>query len=132
MAMMVQGPKKKWHEMIEDVIKKIEADTLDDCKDRLEMAKMLGRLVVILVKSVNGWQQWMNFESMDTWTEEEFRNIYPKYKKTVIDFLKIDAEITKKKQEELDAKIEKLMKEAKETEKTKNTKKDKKPNPMIV
>lgn len=130
--MMVQGPKKKWHEMIEDVIKKIEADTLDDCKDRLEMAKMLDRLVVILVKSVNGWQQWMNFESMDTWTEEEFRNIYPKYKKTVIDFLKIDAEITKKKQEELDAKIEKLMKEAKETEKTKNTKKDKKPNPMIV
>jgi len=131
MAMLIQAPKKKWHEMIEELIKKIKDETLDDCEDRLEMAKKLGRLVVILVKSVNGWQQWMNFETMDAWTKEEFLNIYPKYKKAVIDFLKIDAEITKKKQAELDTKIEELKKEAAEEVKKAKAKKTKKKTPYI-
>lgn len=131
----IMEKRPKWSELIENTIKQLEKETIDK-DDRLTMAKKLARLIVILMKSLEGWKQWMNFEVMDSITKKEFRELYPKLSKVIIEFLKIDAEISKKKEDEAEEKIKKLIaeqkKKGKKGEKCAGCKTKEKKNVLII
>jgi len=92
---------RNWSDAVANTIKALEEETIDGCKgNRLCYAKILANLIVTMNNSVDGWLQWMNFNALDSWTDEEFKEYYGRLKKLVIDWLKLDMEITAKKEGE--------------------------------
>jgi len=74
-------------------------------KDRLGFVKGIVRCIQILNVSIKGWASWVgNYEILDDLTLEELEEIYPQMKQLVIDFVKLDLAITKKKFSEVEAK----------------------------
>jgi len=91
---------KQTLEFIEELDKKPD-------KDRLALANMINHLVGVLIGSIQGWQKWCNLNSMDTQlTLEELKDIVPKMKRLVKEWIKIDIAITEVKTEELAKKQE--------------------------
>jgi len=133
MAIPIQlRQRQKWSEIVEETIKQMEKENIDK-DDRLTMAKKLARIIIVLMKSLEGWKQWLTFERMDDLTDEEFRDLYPRLTKVIIEFLKIDAEITKKKEAEDEEKMKKLIEEQKKKgEKCADCKTEEKKNTLII
>lgn len=95
---MSQG---KWSDMIKAIVKQLESETIEKCEgNKLCKAKILSHLLMALDRSLKGWGTWMTFDKLDELSDEEIDEIYPKLKKLVIEWLKIDIELTEKKEEE--------------------------------
>jgi len=101
-VMMKEMRGKSWTAMIKQVIETLENEGLEKCNgNKLCKAKIMAHLIFALTKSLHGWTNWLNFDSMDNLTDEEIDDVYAKLKKLVIEFLELDMEITKKKEDEL-------------------------------
>lgn len=122
---MTQG---KWTDMIKQIISQVEAESIKKCKgNKLCKAKILSHLLMAIDKSLKGWGEWMNFDKMDELSEEEIDWIYPRLKKIVIDWLKLDIAVTEKKEEEAirrnkEEVVKKIIKTRMEQEKKKKKK----------
>jgi hypothetical protein len=67
-------------------------------EDRLAFVREVARCIQILELSTKGWRGWLsNYEMIDKITLEELRNLHPKLRQAVVDFVKLDVELTKKK-----------------------------------
>lgn len=87
-------------EFIEELDKKPD-------KDRLRYANMISQLIGILIGSIKGWQSWMNFNSMDNLLSlEEMKEIVPKMKELVKEWVNIDLILTKAKTENVEKQYE--------------------------
>lgn len=104
---------KKYIEIMEHNIKLLENAKPED---RLSYVKECVICIQVLNVSLKGWAGWLgNFSITEKFTLDELKELYPKMKKIVIDFVKLDIEATKKKTDE----------EEKKSAKSKSPKKDK-------
>jgi hypothetical protein len=96
---------KKYIEIMEHNIKLLEDATPED---RLSYVKECIICVQVLNVSLKGWAGWLgNFSITEKFTLDELKELYPKMKQLVIDFVKLDIEATKKKTDEEEKKITK-------------------------
>lgn len=110
---------KDYIKMLSLLIKKIEAGKP---KDRMDYAVELAKCLNGALVSINGWGQWINnLQRLNALTIDDFKTVYPKMKKPIIELLKVDLEITKKKLMEATIKLEKRKKPKKRKEKSKET-----------
>lgn len=67
-------------------------------EDRMDFAFEVTRCLKGLMVSVKGWQSWINsIDQLHSLSIKDYKFFYPKMKKAVIEFLKADIEITKRK-----------------------------------
>ena len=91
-------------------------------KDRMEYAVEIARCLNGALMSMKGWECWIgNLERLNALTIDDFKDVYPKMRKAIIDLLKVDLEITKKKTLEATIKYNKRKKQKKEKPKEKET-----------
>jgi len=91
---------KRTLEAIEEVDKKPD-------KDRLTYANMINHLVGVMVGSIQGWQKWCNLNSMDTLLSlDEMKDIEPKMKRLVKEWIEMDIDITKAKTADVEKEYE--------------------------
>ena len=121
-----QHRQQTWSDMVATAIEQIKKDSLKECKgDRLCIAKKLVRLLITLSQNLKGWQTWMNFEKMDNLTKKEMEELYLALQKVIIEFLQIDYDITKKKEDEAVKALEAAVKKAKKAARKKGNSKKK-------
>lgn len=86
---------KDYIKMLSQLIKQIEKAKP---KDRMEYAVAVAKCLNSALVSIKGWGTWINdLERLNALTIEDFKTVYPKIRKSIIQFLKVDIEITKKK-----------------------------------
>jgi len=79
-----------------DEIRKLEP------KDRLGLYASLIRMNSALFESIRGWDTWLrNPTFIDTFTEEELKDIYKQFKDICVKFLEEDVKWTGKKEKSL-------------------------------
>lgn len=89
---------KKYIEVMEHNIKLIEEAKPED---RLSYVKECVICIQVLNVSLKGWAGWLgNLSITEKFTLEELKELYPRMKQLVIDFVKLDMEATKKKTDE--------------------------------
>lgn len=67
-------------------------------EDRMDYAFEVAQCLNALLLSVKGWEEWThNLTKLHALSMEDYKEVYPKMRKSTIDFLKVDIEITKKK-----------------------------------
>jgi len=108
---------KFYIKMLSDLIEKLgEADP----KDRMDYALEVTRCLNGIIISVKGWQAWIsNIEQLHGLQLKDYKAFYPKMRGAVIDFLKLDLEVTKKKLIEATVFYRKLTKKVKKSKKKK-------------
>jgi len=91
-------------------------------RDRLRYANMISQLIGIMIGSIKGWQNWLNFNSMDNLLSlKELEEIAPKIKELVKEWIEIDIAITESKTKDVEVKHEETKTKAK-TKTSKQTK----------
>ncbi len=95
---------------------------LDDIKklepaDRLGLYASLIRMNSALFESVRGWDSWLRNPSfIDTFTEEELKDIFKQFKDVCLQFLEEDVRWTGKKEKSLPGSMKTAKVERSETE----------------
>jgi hypothetical protein len=96
--------------------------TLEDIKklepaDRLGLYASLIRINSALFESVKGWESWLrNPTFIDTFSEEELKDIYKQFKAVCVKFLEEDVKWTGKKEKSMPMASKQAKKEPKEAE----------------
>lgn len=86
---------EKYSEIMEHNIKLLEEAKPED---RLSLVKNCIMCIQVLNMSLKGWSGWLgNFSITEKFTLEELKDLYPRMKQIVTDFVKLDIEYTKKK-----------------------------------
>lgn len=87
---------KIYMEQLKQTLEAIEEVDKKPDKDRLTYANMINHLVGVLIGSIQGWQKWCNLNSMDTLLSlDEMKDIVPKMKRLVKEWIEMDIDITK-------------------------------------
>lgn len=94
---------KIYMEQLKQTLEAIEEVDKKPDKDRLTYANMINHLIGVLLGSLHGWQKWCNLNSMDTLlTIDEMKDIVPKMKQLVKEWIEMDIIITKAKTDDIE------------------------------
>lgn len=118
---------RKFIRLIKETIEYIEEQKPDD---RLSYALGIENIINAMMASTKGWQKWCNLRQMDNMKKEELEEYYPRMKKVVIEWLKIDMEVTEAKTKQIEDDLKKESEEDKS--KTRTKKKDEKLSRIYV
>lgn len=103
---------KAYMAQIKSILDFIEKLDKKPDKDRLRCANIISQLIGVLIGSIKGWQNWLNFNSMDNLlTLEEMLEITPKMMEVVKKWIEIDLMLTEAKTKDVEKDYE--MKKAK-------------------
>lgn len=113
---------KIYIEQLKQTLNFIEEMDKNPDKDRLTYANIINHLIGILIGSIQGWQKWCNINSMDTLLSlDEMKNIVPKMRRLVEEWIEIDISITKTKTSDIEKKQEIKKREKKKVQERKSS-----------
>lgn len=102
--------KASWSESINEMIKLLKRKRR--LKDRLDYAELLMEVLNAMTYNVNGWHQWGNIYRLNKLSEEEYKEFVPKLLEIAVEWLKIDRDLTARKEKEMKEEAEKEKKVA--------------------
>ncbi|MGC8600862.1 MAG: DUF2153 family protein [Thermoprotei archaeon] len=80
------------------LIKKMDMVKKMSYGDRLSLYSDVRLINLAIMESVNGWNQWLSDPAIiDTFTEEELRELFDGFKKVALEFMEMDLKWTAKK-----------------------------------
>jgi len=92
-----------------------------DPKDRLELARAIWVIVECMKGSIQGWDAWLNLQSMTFISEEDLKKILPIMKEVALKWIQVDIDT---KTDEISVKTEERKKKTKKAKKPKKSSKD--------
>jgi len=106
---------KIYIEMLSNMIGRLEKAKP---KDRLEYGLEITRCLRGMLISIKGWKSWIdNLETLNALNMKDFEDFYPKLRKTAVEFLKLDVEVTERKLKEAKELYQKRTKQFKKKKK---------------
>ncbi|MDP7975339.1 MAG: DUF2153 family protein [TACK group archaeon] len=80
------------------LIKKMDMVKKMNYGDRLSLYNDVRVINLAMMESVNGWNQWLSDPSIiDTFTEEELRELFDGFRRVALEFMEMDLKWTSKK-----------------------------------
>lgn len=98
---------KAYVKQMQDIIDFVENIEKEPKKDRLDYIYLLNQLLAVMSGSVKAWQQWSNIYNMQqAFSLKELEDLYPKIKAIAKAWIDLDIEITMKKTNEVEEKLQ--------------------------